>query len=72
MFFFTRRSLIHASDNVATRTLENGVNVNGGVTIESCTAACLSAGYTLAGAEYSVQVQPFPVFVPHHFVILTK
>lgn len=47
---------------MAARTLEVGVGVNGGVTIEGCTAACFNAGYTLAGAEYSVQVRLSPCF----------
>lgn len=38
------------------RTLANGVNVPGGganMSIALCTAACGSAGYTLAGSEYA-------------------
>lgn len=43
------------SDSVAARTLPNAVGVAGQVTIESCTAACLNAGFSLAGAEYAGQ-----------------
>jgi glucan 1,3-beta-glucosidase len=44
------------TDNVGGRTLMNGVQVPGGasaMTIELCEATCKSAGYTLAGVEYS-------------------
>ena len=43
------------SDSAA-RTLTAGTNPVGGATnnsAESCTAACLAAGYHLAGMEYS-------------------
>ncbi|KAJ7513073.1 galactose oxidase [Mycena galericulata] len=43
------------SDNVDGRALPNGVNVVGEVTLESCTAACFSAGMPLAGAEFADQ-----------------
>jgi hypothetical protein len=45
----------YRSDSVAARTLPNAVGVTGQVTIESCTAACLNAGFSLAGAEYAGQ-----------------
>lgn len=41
------------SDSVDARTLTFGVTPAGGVSIESCTQACQSAGYSLAGTEYS-------------------
>lgn len=44
------------TDSVQSRSLRNGVPVTGGggaMTIESCQAACASAGYKLAGTEYS-------------------
>jgi hypothetical protein len=50
------RLTLPLSDNVAARTLMVGIGTVGEVTIESCTAACYNAGYTLAGAEYSTQV----------------
>ncbi|GJE95267.1 copper radical oxidase [Phanerochaete sordida] len=39
----------------ATRTLPNQVNTDGPTTIESCTTACFTAGYPLAGAEFATQ-----------------
>jgi hypothetical protein len=47
--------LFYLSDSVAARVLANNVNVNGQVSIETCTAACQNAGYSLAGAEYAGQ-----------------
>ncbi|KAL7928405.1 glycoside hydrolase family 55 protein [Trichoderma chlorosporum] len=44
------------SDNVNGRTLANQVQVAGGasaMSIQACEAACQSAGYTIAGVEYS-------------------
>lgn len=44
------------TDNVGGRTLANGLQVPGGasaMTIELCEATCKSAGYNLAGVEYS-------------------
>lgn len=44
------------SDNVNGRTLANQVQVPGGasaMSVEACEAACKSAGYTIAGLEYS-------------------
>lgn len=44
------------SDNVNNRTLANQVQVAGGasaMSIEACETACKSAGYTIAGVEYS-------------------
>jgi glucan 1,3-beta-glucosidase len=44
------------ADNVQGRTLANQVQVAGGasaMSIEACEAACKSAGYTIAGVEYS-------------------
>jgi hypothetical protein len=44
------------NDSVANRVLSNGGNVVGGVanvSVESCEAACLAEGFTLAGVEYS-------------------
>jgi hypothetical protein len=41
-------------DNVNGRALPNQVAVSGN-TIETCTAACNTAGYSLAGMEYSVE-----------------
>lgn len=41
-------------DNVGGRTLPNPVAVPSN-TIETCTAACYSAGYSLAGVEYSAE-----------------
>ncbi|EHK19381.1 glycoside hydrolase family 55 protein [Trichoderma virens Gv29-8] len=44
------------SDNVNGRTLGNQVQVPGGasaMSIDACEAACKSAGYTIAGVEYS-------------------
>ncbi|KAJ9116297.1 hypothetical protein QFC22_004737 [Naganishia vaughanmartiniae] len=35
------------------RTLQYGVAVTGGMTIEKCLAACLAAKYTIAGVEYA-------------------
>jgi hypothetical protein len=35
------------------RTLQYGVGVTGGMTIEKCLAACLAAKYTIAGVEYA-------------------
>ena len=46
------------TDSVADRTLANLVNTAGGgsvMTVELCTTACGSAGYSLAGAEYGGQ-----------------
>ncbi|KAJ7785161.1 galactose oxidase [Mycena maculata] len=43
------------SDNVDGRALPDGVNVEGQVTLESCTLACFSAGMPLAGAEFADQ-----------------
>ena len=51
-FFLTSIFLI--SDETTDRTLPNQVAVSSN-TIESCTAACFNAGYTLAGAEYSAE-----------------
>ncbi|KAF8890279.1 WSC domain-containing protein [Gymnopilus junonius] len=36
----------------APRSLQNQLLISGGVTAESCTAACQAAGYVLAGLEY--------------------
>jgi glucan 1,3-beta-glucosidase len=44
------------TDNIYARTLMNAVQVPGGkstMTIELCEATCKSAGYALAGVEYS-------------------
>ena len=43
------------SDNVngAGRSIANGVNTVGPVTIESCTTACFNAGFAFAGAEFA-------------------
>jgi len=44
------------SDNVGGRALTFGAPIVGGASnnsVESCTAACLAAGYSLAGMEYS-------------------
>lgn len=44
------------ADNVNGRTLANQVQVAGGasaMSIEACETACKSAGYTIAGVEYS-------------------
>ena len=44
------------ADNVNGRTLVNQVQVPGGapaMSVEACEAACKSAGYTIAGVEYS-------------------
>ncbi|THG96906.1 hypothetical protein EW026_g5007 [Hermanssonia centrifuga] len=41
------------SDSVNARTLTVEVTPTGGVSIESCTAACQAAGYPLSGAEYA-------------------
>ncbi|TFK51378.1 copper radical oxidase [Heliocybe sulcata] len=42
------------NDSIAARTRSIGENVDN-ATVESCTAACYNAGYTLAGLEYSTQ-----------------
>lgn len=42
-----------SSDSTAARALGTAVGPTGGVTIESCTAACQAAGFPLAGAEYA-------------------
>jgi glucan 1,3-beta-glucosidase len=55
------------ADNVGGRTLMNGLQVPGGsgaMTIELCEATCKSAGYTLAGVEYSGECCKCPVFLP--------
>jgi hypothetical protein len=54
--FTATHPAVYRSDNVGARSLPVGVNTVGEVTIELCTTACYNAGYTLAGAEYSVQV----------------
>ena len=44
------------ADNVQGRTLANQVQVPGGapaMSVEACEAACKSAGYKIAGVEYS-------------------
>ena len=41
------------------RDLSQLLNVAGGVTAESCTAACKSAGYGLAGLEYGKECCKF-------------
>lgn len=46
------------SDSVAARVLQNEGIVEGGpanMTVENCEAACLAAGYILAGVEYSAE-----------------
>lgn len=40
------------TDNVGGRALRNRISLTN-TTIESCTAACATAGYTVAGLEYS-------------------
>ncbi|KAF8878018.1 WSC domain-containing protein [Gymnopilus junonius] len=35
------------------RSLTHQLSISGGVTVESCTAACKAAGYTLAGLEFA-------------------
>jgi hypothetical protein len=44
------------TDSTSARTLSNYITVPGGTgatTIESCQAACLALGYSLAGVEYA-------------------
>ncbi|KAL5118335.1 hypothetical protein ACEQ8H_003684 [Pleosporales sp. CAS-2024a] len=41
------------TDSVQSRSLSHGGNVNGALTNEGCQAACQSAGFILAGTEYS-------------------
>jgi glucan 1,3-beta-glucosidase len=41
------------TDNVSERALPVSVTVSGGNTNEGCQSACLSAGYVIAGTEYS-------------------
>jgi len=51
------------TDNVNARTLSNYIVVPGGqsaTTIESCQAACIAAGYSLAGVEYANECCKFP------------
>jgi hypothetical protein len=43
------------TDNVNGRTLPNQVSPSGSFTVQSCQAACLAAGYILAGIEYGSQ-----------------
>lgn len=43
------------TDNVNERALPNQVSPSGSFTVESCQAACLAAGYILAGVEYGSQ-----------------
>jgi hypothetical protein len=43
------------TDNVNGWTLPNQVSPSGSFTVESCQAACLAAGYILAGVEYESQ-----------------
>ncbi len=57
------------SDTSASRALDVVGNVTGGggaLTIESCQAACLAAGYTLAGVEWAQQCckSPLPPLHP--------
>ena len=54
------------TDNVSGRTLMNGLQVPGGagaMTVELCEATCKSAGYTLAGLEYSGECCKCVVFL---------
>jgi len=44
-------SIFHQRD-LGPRILNNFVSVPGGVSAESCTAACKANGYGLAGLEY--------------------
>ncbi|KIJ67360.1 copper radical oxidase [Hydnomerulius pinastri MD-312] len=43
------------NDSSASRALAHGTGVTGSVSVETCTAACYSAGYPLAGMEYSAE-----------------
>ena len=57
------------SDNPATRTLTFGTAVNGGTantSVQSCTDACFSSGYPLAGVEYSQECCTY--YISLHFV----
>ena len=45
------------SDSVTARTLSVFMPIPGGVTTESCQAACANAGYSLAGTEYTDEVR---------------
>jgi len=47
------------NSDIGPRVLSQLLNVTGGVTVESCTAACKSAGYGLAGLEYGKECCKF-------------
>ena len=53
--FFNASDRPFASDSTATRTLSYAPGLPSSNTIEVCTAACYSAGYHLAGAEYGAE-----------------
>ena len=59
--------ILYSSDSVTARVLANGVNVVGQVSIETCTAACFSSGYPLAGAEYAGQCCKFHANIMYPF-----
>ncbi|KAJ7320923.1 WSC domain-containing protein [Mycena albidolilacea] len=44
---------VRTRDQVSSRRLPAGTNVDGGMTAEKCTAACETGNYTLAGLEYA-------------------
>jgi hypothetical protein len=54
------RNRVHISNrDIGPRDLSQLLDVAGGVTAESCPAACKSAGYSLAGLEYGKECCKF-------------
>jgi len=47
------------NSDLGPRDLSNQLNIASGVTVESCTAACKSGGYGLAGLEYGKECCKF-------------
>jgi len=63
IFFFHNHCIpIHdhiPNSDIGPRVLSKLLDVAGGATAESCTAACKSAGYGLAGLEYGKECCKF-------------
>ena len=58
--------------SIGGRTLPNGGDVAGGsaaMTVDLCTAACQTQGYTLAGIEYSGECCKINIF-PNYCVLI--
>ena len=50
------------TDSTSARTLPNEESVSGGTTNEGCQNACLAAGYSFAGTEYSKECCKYPLY----------